>query len=194
MVESAGAYGPWFEWKGFKEPKPTRRQLLVLGDQNLVDKDPRLYLERLAYRKECQRIFRGLSITNFTLGERIAIPVNTPSLGDGLLLRETFEEKPAPWMKPQRKAFLITENTIFKVGPLTPSALGKAEKAVKEARLKRLELACPRSTLRDVLIDNDEQDGARLKMVVRKSFEKVAQAMDPQERAAKAAFLKPILN
>jgi len=51
MVESAGAYGPWFEWGRSEKPKPTREQLLALSDEDLIDKDTKLYLQRFQYRK-----------------------------------------------------------------------------------------------------------------------------------------------
>ena len=113
MVESTGAYGPWFEWQ--------RSKLKSAGE---VQPDS----NRLAYQKECQRIFMGLSVMNHAMEDGIGIRVNTPEMGDGLILKETFKD----WDVTYRdqlvlNAFLVTSNAVFKInnlllvpGPLKP--------------------------------------------------------------------------
>lgn len=182
MVESAGVYGPWFEWRRGGEPQPTREQLLVLSDEDLAFKDIRLYLERFEYRKECQRIFSRLSILNHAMEDAVGIRVNTPSIGDGLILRETFEERDlACRNKLNLMAFLISPNAVYKVGPLTPKALEKTEKAEVGFRLKRLELVSDRIRLRDIFLDNKRSDAELLDTVIRRSVEAAKKKIGPQE-------------
>lgn len=190
MIESAGAYGPWFEWKRFGEPKPTREQLLTLSDHDLVIKDPNLYLQRFAYRKECQRLFQGLSIMNHAMEKGVGIQVNGSSLGDGLILRETFKERDSTHRgKTNRTAFLITKGAIFKIVNLTPKALEKADKAEVNFRLSRLALVSDKIKLRDIFLDDRPEDAELFDKAIRQSIEAAGKKIGPQEYSANLARL-----
>lgn len=188
MIESAGAYGIWFERRRF-EPQPTRIQLLTLNDQDLVDKNAKLYVQRFAYRKECQRLLNGLSVMNYAMEGRIAIRVNTPSLGDGLILREVFEEQEDFKNKPVRTAFLITSQAIFKIRNLTPQALAKAEKAELDFRLSRLKLVSNKIEIRDIFLDDKREDAELLERIIRQSIEVAKKKVGQQQYAANLASL-----
>ena len=170
MIESAGAYGVWFERRRFG-PHPTRQQLLSLTDQDLVDGDPKLYVQRFKYRDECQRLFTGLSVMNYAMEDGIGIRVSTSSFGGGLILREVFEEREDFKNKPVHTAFLITRNAIFKIKNLTPQALAKAEKAKLDFRLSRLKLVSDKIRLRDIFLDEKREDAELLERVIRQSIE-----------------------
>lgn len=191
MRETAGVYGPWFEWKRQGESLPTREQLLSLSDQDLALKDIRLYLRRFEYRKECQRIFSGLSVINYAMNNGIGICVNTPAWGDGLILRETFKENNnISWKnKLTLNAFLVTANAVFKIGNLTPKALEKAEKAEVGFRLKRLAMVSDKIRLRDIFLDDKPSDGDLLDSVIRRSIETAKKKVGPQEYIANLASL-----
>lgn len=190
MVESAGVYGPWFEWERFGKPQSTREQLLALGDHDLILKDPNLYFQRDGYRKECQRIFQGISLMIYAMEEGIGIQVNDPSLGDGLILRETFEERdPAHRGKFVRTAFLVTKGAVFKIRNLAPRALEKTEKARVDFRLIRLRLVSDKIIFRDIFLDDKPEDGTLLHRVIKQSVETAKKKVGPQEYAANLARL-----
>jgi len=130
MLEFAGAFGTWFE-----PPKDKMVPLIPLPDP-----------ERKAHESWCYELFEELTKINSRLGENVAIRVNSPNLGDGLILRETFKKIRGD-ENLDTKAFLITQKAVYKIGPLTPTALEKAEKADVGFRLNKLQLTNPRSSL-----------------------------------------------
>jgi len=127
---------------------------------------------------------------NCAMEDGIAIPVNTPSLGDGLILRETFKEEDVNNRdKLVLKAFLMTKNAVYKINNLTPKALEKAEKAQVQCRLKRLEWVSDRIWIRDILLDDKREDAEMLDIIIKRSIETAKKKVGTQEYAANLARL-----
>lgn len=178
MVESAGAFGPWFEWG--MSPQRT---------ETAVKPDPRL----LAYQAECKRIFEGLRVINFALIDKIGIPIRDSSLGDGLILRETFQERdPFNRRKLSLMAFLITPTAIFEVGPLTSKALERAEGAQINFRLERLMFGSKKMRITDLFCESDRDgfwDVEKFSSIIKQSVKTAATKVGPEEYILKRISL-----
>ena len=127
---------------------------------------------------------------NYALEDKVGIRVNTPSLGDGLILRSTFEERDLAYRdKFVRKALLVTNSAVFKVGPLTPQALEKAEKAEVSWRLMRLALVSDKIGLEDIFFRDNFWDGELLNRTIRRSVKPATANIDTEEYRAKLVGL-----
>ena len=156
--QSTGVYGLWYE-----------------QNQNMITEEewPKILAksegqERKIYAQECKRIYYEVALNNIALNNKIAINV-TLEKQHGLILRQTFTEK-NPVGKKELYTFLILEDSILKVGPLTPKSLEKAEKADVDYRLSRLKMINEELSAVDLFDRNNLRDANRFASIIKESF------------------------